>query len=250
MATTKNRVDQDVWDKLLEAYRDDPGNHSAAARHALVQRKTARRAYELGYPDRPWGKVAIKDLIASEAELAQSRIQLEAEREDLLDDQADLEAERNREAARRAAINAKEQEIVLVGALRGTTMKALAGAVQAANGMQLAMKKIGEQLETIANGGPISHKEMMDISNMSRRYSSTLRELAAAGQMAMEMERLRVGDPTQIIGIETELDTMPLQDLVRMAGYQDKVLQRAQERGLVVLDGGLNASGGKKADGS
>lgn len=232
------RLDQPTWDLLLESYRSDPGNHSAASRHALVQRKTAKRAWEVGCPGKPWGLQAIKDMVAADADLARGRLQLEADQAELAGDQEALEAERDREAVRQHAIVARKEEATLVVLARQASIRAIAGAIEASVGMRAAMKRIGTELETIAGGGPLTRKEMMDLSNLLRRYAATVREITVAGQMSMEMERLYMGEPTEIIGVQTELDTMPMQELVKMAGYQDSVLQRAQERGLVVLDGG------------
>lgn len=236
------RVDQATWDKLVEAYRDDPGNHSAAARHAVVQRKTAKRAYLQGYPTKPWGKKPIQQLLDEEVELARSRQQLEEERAELQVDQAQLEADRDREAARQAAVKTKQQEIVLVAGARAAAMNAIAASIKGLPGIASALERLGQELTTMALGGPVTPKELGAISSMGRRYASMLRDLVSAGQMAMEMERLRVGDPTQIIGVETDLDQMPVEDLVRMAGYQDGVLQRAAARGLIVLPGGKTGS--------
>lgn len=238
MAAPNGRVDQATWDKLLEAYRQDPGNHSAASRHALVQRRTARKAWDEGYPDRPWGTKPIKQLIAEDRELAGARAQLEAEREGLAEDVAELESERDREAARQRAIVVKKEEAVLVQLARQSSIRTLAAAVTASEGLKTIMTKIGAELETMGKGGPLTKKELLDVSNITRRYASTLREVVTAGQMAMEMERLYMGEPTEIIGVTTELDALPLPELVKMAGYQDGVLKRAAERGLVVLEGG------------
>lgn len=239
--TTKSgRVDQETWDRLLAAYRDDPGNHSAAARLAVVQRRTARRAYEVGYPERPWGRVSIRDLIMGEAELARSRVQLELEKEELATDRHALDAERDREAARQHSVRAKTEEAVLVSGARAAAMRGLAACIGASDGVKAAMARLGQELVTISSaGGALSHKEMVSLSNIGRRYASTLRELATAGLTAMEMERLYLGEPSKIIGVKSEYDDMPTEDLLRMAGYQDGVLRRAQDRGLVVLDGGL-----------
>jgi hypothetical protein len=247
MSTTVNRVTQDVWDKLLEAYREDPGNHSNAARHAVVQRRTARRAWELGYPDRPWGLKPIKDLLASEAELARSRLQLEADKEELEEDQIALELERDREASRQHAIRSKEQEGRLIAAARAGSIMGLSAAIEIAPSLQRAMQKLGTALAAIAEDqGSLTAKDVANLSFVMRRYSSTLRELSQAGQIAMEMERLYLGEPSQIIGVTTDLDTMPLQELVKMAGYQDDVLKRAYDRGLIVLDGGLGKDPNEK----
>lgn len=238
------RLDQATFDLLLEAYRADPGNHSNAARHALVQRKTAKRAWEVGAPDKPWGVKPIKQLIAEDAELARSKAMLEEERMGLDIDTTLFEADRDREAVRQHAILAKKEEAILVGLARKTSVRALAAAAAASEGLASVMRKLGQELETIGNGGPLTRKEQSDITMMARRYAATVREVVAAGQMSMEMERLYLGEPTQIIGIETEYDAMPTNELVKLAGYQDEVLKRAQERGLVVLDGGLK----KKAE--
>jgi len=235
-----NRVTQEIWDKLIEAYREDPGNHSHASRHALVKRITAKRAYEIGYPSRPWAIKPIKQLILEDIELARARIQLDNERADLEDDQADLEAERDREASRQHAITAKQQEGQLVASARAGAILGLAAAVKVASGLQKAMMRLGTELENMADPTTkLTPKEVGNLSSIMRRYSSTLRELNAAGQLAMEMERLRMGEPSSIIGVMTDLDTMPMAELAKMAGYQDKILRRAQERGLVLLDGGL-----------
>lgn len=246
MGTSSGRVDQPLWDKLLEAYTDDPGNHSSAARHANVQRRTARRAWDIGYPDRPWGIKPIRLIIKDLAELARSRLQLEADQLDLDQDKAELEAERDRERARQHALQSREQEGKLIQATRVATMNALAAAMKSAEGLGHAMTKLGGKLiEVSLNTESLTDKQMASLSGIMRRYSSTLRELSSAGQTAMQMERLYLGEPGEIIGVISELDTMPIADLVKMAGYQDEVLRRAQARGLVLLEGGLD----KKATG-
>lgn len=238
MAGQNKRVDQETWDKLLEAYRLDPGNHSAAARYALVQRATARRAWEHGNPGKPWGVKPIKVLIAEDVELARSRVALEQEREELHEDKAALEAERDREAVRQHAIAARKEEAMLVVLARQASIRGLAAAAATTEGLKAILEKLGDELKRKANGSQLSEKELLNVSNMTRRHAALIRELTAAGQMAMEMERLYMGEPTEIIGVQTEFDEMPTHELVKAAGYQDAVLQRAAARGLVVLDGG------------
>ena len=237
-----SRVDQATWDRLLGAYRADPGNHSNASRLAGVQRKTARRAYEHGYPERPWGARSIKDLLMDEQTLARARLQVEADREELESDRASLEADRFREEARVRSVQTREQEGKMVAATRVAVMNSLGAAMQLVGkdgGLQHAMQRMGSSLVAIAlKDGDLSSKDVRELSGLLRRYASTLRELSQAGQTAMEMERLFLGEPTQMIGVTTDLDTAPLDELVKMAGYQDGVLRRAAERGLVILDGG------------
>lgn len=239
MGSSKSgRVDQETWDRLVEVYRDDPGNYTAAARLACVTRRTARRAYEVGYPDRPWGVKSIRILLMEDAELARGRTQLESDRAELEDERILLEAERDREAARQHAVRAKQEEAVLVSGARAAVMRGLAAAIEAAPGVKAGMRRLGDELTRLAEGGPVSDKERAFISAGARRFTSMLRDLCTAGQTAMEMERLYLGEPTQIIGVRDELDTLPTADLVRMAGYSDAVLQRSAARGSVDLPGG------------
>lgn len=58
-----HRMTQATWDRLVSAFRAEPDNYSRAGREAGVQRKTAKRAYERGYPGKFWGQVPIRDLI-------------------------------------------------------------------------------------------------------------------------------------------------------------------------------------------
>jgi hypothetical protein len=182
-----------------------------------------------------------------EAELARARLQHEEDVAELEVDKAELEAERDREAARQHALTARTEEGKMIRLARVSVMNAITASVRTAEGLQQAMTKLGGSLISKAlTNEELSMRDTVAISSIMRRYSSTLRELSQAGQTVMEMERLYLGEPTQIVGIETELDTMPMHELVKLAGYQDKVLHRAAERGLVVLDGGL----GKTSDGS
>lgn len=45
-----SRVDERVWQKLVNAFRDSPGNFRNASRVASVDRTTARKAWCVGYP--------------------------------------------------------------------------------------------------------------------------------------------------------------------------------------------------------
>ncbi len=236
-----SKVDQSTWDKLLEAYRLDPGNHSAASRYALVQRRTARRAWDHGNTARGWKP--IKEMVAEDIELARAQTQHEEDKAELFDDMAMVEAERDREAIRLHSVNARKEEGALVVLARQASIRAIAAAAVASEGLKAAMERIGRELKEIAEGGVITKKELSAMSSITRRYASTLREVIIAGQVSMEMERLYMGQPTEIIGVTTDLDTMPINELVKMAGYQDGVLKRAAERGLVLLDGGLKKSG-------
>jgi hypothetical protein len=234
-----SRVDEVLWDQLVAAFRDDPGNVKGTARRVGVTPKTAKRAWDKGYPTRgAWGLKSIKQLMSEEQSIAQSRLQHEQDAHELEEDRRALEAERDREAMRQRAIDTLVQEGRLVVGTRVAVMNALSAAIKQAEGLGHAMSKLGGAMIDIAMEEKLSPKQVAELTQYMRRYATTLRELTQAGQTAMEMERLYLGEPTQLIGVVQDLDTMPLEDLVKLSGYQDGVLQRAAERGLVLIPGG------------
>lgn len=244
-------MDQDTWDALVEAYRGDPGNHSRAARLAGVQWRTARRAYEVGYPERPWATKSIKQLLHEDAELGRARAQLEADRLEVEEERRVTDADRDREAARQHAARAKTEEAVLVSAARAAAMRGLAAAIEASGGLRAAMRKVGEELTMMSNEvKPLSAADRTFLVQTGRRFASILRDLASAGQVAMEMERLYLGEPTQVVGVKSVEDEATTEELVRMAGYADEVLRRAHERGVVTLPGVAPSSSSRGGEGS
>ena len=241
-----SRVDEALWSQLVEAFREDPGNVKGTARRVGVTPKTAKRAWEKGYPSRgAWGAKPIKQLMQEERELAASKLQHEQDRQELEEDRALLEAERDREAMRQRAIDTRAQEGKLVSASRALISAAFGSAMTLARteGLTHLLSRLGNSMAALATqDGDLTAKQASDAMILLRRYSTTLRELTEAGRTAMEMERLYLGEPTHVIGVVQDLDTMPLDDLVKLAGYQDGLLQRAANRGLVVLPGGKSAA--------
>ena len=244
------RVDHKTWEALVEAYRDHPGNHSHAARAAGVQRRTAKHAWDKGYPQRPFGVKPISVLIDEEQRVASSRVQLEEEQIEIDEQRRALEEEKQSEAARQAAISAKQEEGALVHVARLATIRTLAASLplvdpKGTNGLGIVLNRLGNSLVALAaKEGDLTIKEQGHLSSMLRRYASTIRELTQAGQAAIDMQRVLLGEPNKIIGVQTDYDTAPLEDLVRLTGLQEAILKRAMERKPLELPAG-RSSGGK-----
>ena len=45
-----SKITEQKWQKMVQAFRESPGNIKNAAREALVDRSTARKAWSMGYP--------------------------------------------------------------------------------------------------------------------------------------------------------------------------------------------------------
>jgi hypothetical protein len=64
---------QEQWHVLLDAYRREPGNHTAAARTAACDRKTARKLWEHGDARNPWSARPIREVLLGERQAASAR---------------------------------------------------------------------------------------------------------------------------------------------------------------------------------
>jgi hypothetical protein len=240
-SVARSYVDEKTWNKILEGYRNGRG-HKGSAAFAGVLPKTAKHAYERGYPERgPWGEKPIKQLLEEERELAASRLQHVKDREHFEEDRALLASERDREAMRQRAIDVHAAEAKMIATARTLGVNAMAPAIALAKteGLQLFMQRAGQSFAALATQPENLTKKDVEHGILTfRRLMSAYRDLADMQQKVMEMERLHNGQPTQVIGVVDEVDTMPMDDLARLAGYQDGLLQRAAQHGFVVLPGG------------
>jgi len=229
-------IDQATWDKLLAAYREQPGVASHAARSAGVTRPTAQRAWDSGWPKMPYAKVPISKLIDLERDIARSRMELEDEAAELADDKLMLDAERDRERSRQQAIRSREDEAKLVQAARVSVIMGLASAVKLGPAMQAVMQRMATEMTARASTPDWTRSDRDEALAQMRRFATILQQLNSAGQTAMEMERLFMGEPEKVIGIVHEFESMPMEELMRAAGYTDGILRRAAARGLVGID--------------
>jgi hypothetical protein len=108
----KARRDRALWDLLVEAFRERPGNFSHAARHAGTTRRAAKHAWEFGWAKVSWAR-PIKSVVheeGDEAQLAAAAARADRERErrareDLASaDRERLRAERVRQLAEDAEL--------------------------------------------------------------------------------------------------------------------------------------------------
>jgi hypothetical protein len=93
---------RELWDLLLAAFRQRPGNFAEVGRLANCHWRTAKRAWTEGWTDAPWAR-PIKDILAEELV-----VEREAERQ-ALEERKSLES-LGREARKAAAVQAWQLE--------------------------------------------------------------------------------------------------------------------------------------------
>jgi len=217
----RRRLTQELYDRLVEGYRESPGNHAHAARIAGCGWKLAKRSWEDGWKEYTYA-IPIKDQLQADKEgarLQRSRI-LEEER---------TKKSEEREEARKDAIQARSQE---------------AQAAQRAGVNALAMANIIGKI--VLACGPLSTRlaEMLkdpDNDMTARMMAQILKDSTYivkrgndAIRTALEIERLRVGNPidTMDLGIEDMTHEEALEELEGLS----KTLARARQQEIVVDD--------------
>lgn len=227
---------------LLEAFREEPGNVHKAAKAASVGWPTAQRAWEKG--SLRHGFPPIKQVIQAEQQRARALISAE---------QAAAKAARSKEIAQAAdqAITARKQEGQMTGLVRGSSLAALtavttlskeARALANAMASQVAVERnkleqwtayerqftgfLDENGQLIApdpNAIPPSWSQgperqspptlnfLLNVLNRSADYAQ---KIASCARVAMDMERLHLGEPLGVIQHEHSIKSdMSLEEL-------------------------------------
>ena len=169
-AKGRTSLPPDLHQRLLAAFREHPGDHTAVRRIIGVDARTARRGWERGWPGRNWP--AIKPIVEREQEERRARL---AGRAPAMLADAELQAEREVMLARGSGVMALE--------LLSVTRK-----------LMPRMKMLAEQIEQTKDLAPDPVGAMAVLGRFTRSVGRAV-EVARA---AIELERIRVGDPQRI----------------------------------------------------
>ena len=232
-------VNQKTYDALVNAFRLQPGNCSAAARFAGVARNTAIRAWKVGYQDR----LAISVLLEQERVKAeQARIeaeQLAQVKAQTIRTETEAYALALRGETRDAALEAHEQEGKLVKAARQNVHNLAVVANAAISMAHELVKSAAADLQTpdkLAGMTPIQKATLAD------KLTSIADRGVKLVQGVLEAERLWRGDPTKVIGI-VPMEEMSVEEAARIAREAYEAAQRYERHGLEVIDGGVDSQG-------
>jgi hypothetical protein len=239
-----DKVSKQEYNLMVESFREFPGSPSRVAEIVGVSVECARRGWRVGWPSRYMGP--IKDVIEGEILIARGKRAAELiETKKLVaraDDQNKLikELEEHEEHLRLQAVNeeterlkAKEDAIqsrkeegkmVSMGrrntiAVMAATTKLIAGAITKAKEMDEKIKK-----------GKVKLTPAQTIAFV-RSCAYVTKTASESAKISMEMERMLMGEPTEIIGLD--MKNMSLDDAARTIEMANVALQRAKERGVL-----------------
>jgi hypothetical protein len=227
-------VTREIYDLLVVAFRERPGQFSHAARHAGVEARMAKRGWFNGWPkDATWAK-PIKLVLEEENDSARAEMlkQAEADR---------AAAQKERDLSRQEGVERRTQMLQLAKAMRGTLG---AGVV--------ALQKIGPVLAKALDSFSADLKVIEEMHPreklvLAREYIKAHSILTSAYAELDAIARLEENKPTEIVQIQAE-DMTPEQ-AAREIEEAKALLDLAREEGLLG-EGSGNGHGGVGGNGS
>lgn len=219
-------------DALLAAFRERPGTYSFAADRAGVDEKTAKKAWLEGWPNvgNGWAR-PLRVVLAEEAQTARDEARIAAARAANLAAVPQDEIERAKAKLAAVQWHVREGElahgaIVNAGGLLGIVNALLQAAVPLAQQVKAAIEKEGPAL-----GARAGAQLLREIGNFTR-------DASAAAKEAVELERLHLGQPGQIVGVADATKPMTLEEAAQELADGARTLERAKRRGIVKLTDG------------
>lgn len=220
MARGKTSITVDEHKTLLDAFTEKPGNIKYAAEIAKVHWNTAKRAWLIGWRDYP----PIERLLRERHLLARSLLSRTA---------LAVEAESVATRAEKSVAESLAAEALVAKAVRGASIDTLTEVVALRD---LTAKLVAKLCE--ANMRDVDHAEAME---MLRSVNALARDAVGMAKAAVELERLRVGDPTLIVGVRSERREHTVEEIEAEVEAAKRALDMVRETEAARLeDGGKN----------
>jgi hypothetical protein len=247
---SRKRISLETYQKLIAAYRRPTfeNNVRSAALEAGVRWETAKRMLEEGWPDK--GLPSMRAIRTEEQIQARARLQTEMAART-------AHKEKEAEEAHKQAVESRKQEGTMVGLVRGATLQNLAavtGLAQAARTLAPVVKafidlqaeklKMWTAYETqfmqgnaaatppaLAKPALTAHQAL----DLLHRVAALTATITNTAQQAMEMERLHLGKPTEIIGVMSAHVEMTYEEAVARAEAANNAIAHFRESGEVRL---------------
>lgn len=241
----KNKVlTQKVYNLLIDAFRKTPNNSSQASMAVGISPPTAKRGWYFGWPRQGWKP--IKDVLKEEQQLARSIIwegeeqakkraaEIEARAHEMLRSTEEQVADKQVKAEQEYTAKLEQAERDIKQRLADTldkaklnaaeTMAAEAQISKSARGTALSLMSISanifsnRNLPVIINliNTALSSPTAMtprEAANLLRAFGRFGIDVNQTGKLALDIERERLGQPTEVVQIN--LENMSLADALK-----------------------------------
>lgn len=225
------RITPDLIERLVQAFRDDM-SFAKAAIHAGCDPATSARAFKVGWPRK--GFPPISQVLKDEQIAARAALQR--------DHAAKIAAqEKERDEARKQAVQSRAQEGQMVTLARTASLQAITVSSQLLGGARKLAGVVAKQLEAESQKAPADQMSPHGIVGLLDRITTISEKINRAAHQAMVMERLHLGQPTDIIAhVDQSDDDMTLEAAELRIKAAQQALESAQRttRHLTVIEGG------------
>lgn len=216
-------IDKGFVDKLTDAFARAPANASAAAKLAGCDHRTARRGWAVGWPKQ--GFRAISEVIAERQQAARAlAMQRQADER-----QAEFSAaEQIAERARLDMAREREQDGQIARGAKGNALAALATSAN--------LLKRGHKISQDLTAEDLAGLPPKDRIRALKVIAEFNREAVAAAEAAIKLERVIMGEPTDVIRHEHAHVHVEAKDMAATIEKANRALERAKQRGIIDTD--------------
>lgn len=225
-------VDRDYYDRVVDAFRDHGVNFAAVAKVAGIARKTAKKAWNIGWPNKGFAPIA-QVIELEELEARAQRPARALTRMEELRGQQDINDAQLRAAARRDAVRARADEARMVRAARASAINLLEATKLLTAGLRALAPKVGDAIASI-DLERVAVKDVDAVARIVWRLSISARAGSATAWQILQAERLLLGQPTDIVsvtGAENLDEAGALRELEEAAKALERVKRRRQKKG-------------------
>ena len=209
----RRQISRNLYERLLTAYRDKPGNHSNAARFGGCDRRMAKRAWERGWDYAPQFTPIEQALGSEQAEARSLRVQSSAAQY--------IDAEAAASQARQDAVQARVQEGQMVKLARGSSTAVLAQAARALKASNTLVHFLEQELPNLDGMTAVKALSVLD------RISKLASQAQSIAHTTMRMERLHMGEAEATVEINHNVGPLSNEDLLRELREIDSTLRVA-----------------------
>lgn len=196
---TGQKFSRNTYEKVLEGFREAPGNVSAASRYAGTDSRTAKRLWESGWPRFTWAR-PIREILDEEKAKSLSIVAERLQREKELH-------EVDRERARVLGVETKAAEEQLLIAARKNVAAAFGLAAKLVPAMDGAVGYIRSVFVNPATGQPKSAQEIEALGmtpavamSLLRQHAGMLARATGVMETLIQIGRTERNQPSTIIG--------------------------------------------------
>lgn len=230
MGAGRRPLTRELYENLVIAFRETPGNATAAARHARCDRRLARRLWDgKEHQDAPWAERIKARLAREEAEATQEALRAQRAAHD------QLEADRAR--LRQEAAQAQEQERQLLRTARGDVLASLAIAAELVPAMRQVARAITEACKPDPHTGAPPTLDPFKAMRLLGQHALLVQRAVGATEAVVQLSRLDRGATTahvevagtEAMGLDAALDELEALDQVLRAGRARRALPVAAD---------------------